>query len=148
MCNYCGCRSIPALARLTDEHEQMRDARAELVRAVRQQNFSGAVEQLRVLAQLLEPHNRIEELTLYPALLAVDGYEEPVSRMFDQHDEIDAVFHQALAAAGHPEAVDWSRVQAAAQLLAAHIDAEEHGLFPAAAVSLDADVWDRADALI
>jgi hypothetical protein len=39
-------------------------------------------------------------------------------------------------------------VQAAAQLLAAHIDAEEHGLFPAAAVSLDADVWDRADALI
>jgi hemerythrin-like domain-containing protein len=149
MCNYCGCRSTPALARLTAEHERMLNARGELSRAVARGDLNAAVEQLQVLTRLLGPHNRIEELVLYPALLAVDGYQERVSRMYDEHDEIDVVLEQARGAAtSRPEAVNWDRVQAATHLLAMHIDAEEHGLFPAAAVSLDPEVWDRADALV
>jgi hypothetical protein len=41
---------------------------------------------------------------------------------------------------------DWAAVVSALETLAEHIDHEEHGLFPAAAVSLDPDDWELAAA--
>jgi hypothetical protein len=52
----------------------------------------------------------------------------------------------ALAAAtgAGPSTADWAGLLVALEMLAEHIDHEEHGVFPAAAVSLDPADWEHA----
>ncbi len=147
MCNYCGCRDTPAIAALTADHEQLLELRGQLKSAVHASSPLRAARSLRELCAVLARHDAAEEAGLYPMLALVDGYSAAVEKMYDEHDDVDLVLSAARTVLDRdgPSAVDWAAVCRALDALGRHIDAEEHGLFPAAAVSLDAAAWQRID---
>jgi hemerythrin-like domain-containing protein len=146
VCNYCGCRALEAIAELTDEHVQILSLSADLRRAVGRGEHAAAADLLATLNDVLELHDAVEELSLYPAMARDPELAEKIGTLFDEHDELDRVVRSALAAANGagPNTADWVGVVAALEMLAEHIDHEEHGVFPAAAVSLDPADWEHA----
>jgi len=149
VCNYCGCRAIEPIARLTSEHEQILALSHEIRTALSHQDHAAASEGLRRLRDVLEVHDAVEELALYPAMARQRELAEKVGTLFDEHDELDRVIGDALQPACSDGLGPEQRAALATALetLAEHIDHEEHGLFPAAAVSLDPSDWERATAV-
>jgi hypothetical protein len=68
-------------------------------------------------------------------------FSEHIARLSDEHREIEVQL--ALLGTG-----DVAAVHRLNDLLRDHIDKEENGLFPAAAIALDGAAWDRAQALL
>jgi hypothetical protein len=133
MCNYCGCRAFPVIARLTGEHEAIADAAGRLRRAITH-GEADPVPALAALLALLMPHTAGEEAGLFADLRAEGSLVEAVDRLCDEHDDIHAVL--GAVNRGTP---DWPVVLTALDRLHRHIDNEEHGLFPAAVMALPMD---------
>ncbi len=110
---------------------------------------ASAARQLRALHDVLEVHDAVEELALYPAMARLHEYGDKIGTLFDEHDDFDHVVSAALTASesAGAGAADWVAVLVALETLGEHIDHEEHGVFPAAAVSLDPADWERAAAV-
>ena len=146
MCNYCGCRAFEPVAQLSAEHDQILHLSAAIRRAVAGADHTVAAGRLRALHDLLEIHDAVEELSLYPAMASNSEFREKVGTLFDEHDELDRVVGSALTSVERTGAstADWAEVLGALEMLAEHIDHEEHGVFPAAAVSLDPADWEHA----
>ena len=146
MCNYCGCRDLVPIAELTEEHAQILSLSADIRRAAGRGEHVVAAGLLGSLTDVLELHDAVEELALYPAMARDPELAEKIGTLFDEHDELDRVVRSALAAAtgAGPSTADWAGLLAALEMLAEHIDHEEHGVFPAAAVSLDPADWEHA----
>lgn len=146
MCNYCGCRALVPIAELTEDHVQILSLSADIRRAVGRGDPVAAAGLLGTLTDVLELHDAVEELALYPAMARDPELAEKVGTLFDEHDELDQVVRSALAAAtgAGPGTADWAGLLTALEMMAEHIDHEEHGVFPAAAVSLDPADWDYA----
>ena len=149
MCNYCGCRAIEPIAQLTAEHEQILVLSGQARTALARDDFTTVATALSRMRRVLDVHDAVEELVLYPAMRREPEFVDPVGRLFDEHDDLDQVITEALLAVTTktPEQHDWPVVLAALETLAEHIDHEEHGLFPAAAVCLDPADWERASAV-
>lgn len=149
MCNYCGCRAIEPIAQLTSEHEQILGLSNEIRLALNRGEQALAAGVLLRLQGVLEVHDAVEELALYPAMARQPELADKVGALFDEHDELDRVIVAALQHADPSGATqdDWTAVLAALETLAEHIDHEEHGLFPAAAVTLDPSDWEHAAAV-
>jgi hemerythrin-like domain-containing protein len=137
MCNYCGCRDFPLIARLTEEHEAIADAAGRLRRAITHGNADPVVA-LDDLLALLMPHTVTEEAGLFAELRAEGSLTEAVDKLCDEHDDIHGVL--GTVDRGAP---DWPVILAALDRLHRHIDNEEHGLFPASVIALPIDAWDR-----
>ena len=146
VCNYCGCRAIEPIADLTAEHVRILSLSGRFRRAVASSEHVAAAGLLQMLHGVLEVHDAVEELALYPAMARQVDLRDKIGTLFDQHDELDRVISQALTAVerGGPGTADWAAVLRALEMLAEHIDHEEHGLFPAAALSLDPADWEYA----
>lgn len=143
MCNYCGCRSFPAIARLTEEHEGITEAAGRLRAAISTGHGdpvepAEALDALDALLELLAPHTVAEESGLFAELGADGGFAEEVDKLCAEHEAI----HQALVRVDRA-APEWAPVLAALDRLRRHIDAEQYGLFPAAAFALPISAWDR-----
>lgn len=139
MCNYCGCRAIPAIAELTDQHEEIAEVAGDLERAIVAEHWPEATEQLATLRRLLAPHVALEETGLFSVVGALQEFADGVAILYDDHDDIDSALDQPTP--------DWSRVRAAVHQLFEHIDREEHGLFPASLATFTNDQWDRVHEL-
>ena len=137
MCNYCGCRDFPLIAKLTAEHESIANAAARLRRAITHGEADPLVALDELLALLL-PHTGTEEEGLFVELRAEGSLTEAVAALCAEHDDI----HGVLGAVDR-STPDWAPVLAALDRLHRHIDNEEHGLFPAAVIALPIDAWDR-----
>ena len=137
MCNYCGCRAFPLIARLTEEHEAIADAAGRLRRAITHGDAEPEPA-LDDLLALLMPHTAAEETGLFAELRAEGSLTEAVDRLCAEHDDI----HGVLGAVDRA-APDWPVILAALDRLHRHIDNEEHGLFPASVIALPIDAWDR-----
>ena len=85
---------------------------------------------------LLDPHTTGEEQGLFAELRLNQEFAAHVDALCAEHREIDA--RLARVARG-----DHAEVDALENLLRRHIDKEENGIFPAAAVELDGAAWDR-----
>jgi hypothetical protein len=137
MCNYCGCRAFPLIARLSVEHEAVANAAGRLRRAI----TGGEGDPLMALDDLLAlllPHTTVEEVGLFAELRAEGSLSEAVDQLCAEHDDI----HGVLGVVDR-SAPDWPPVLDALERLYRHIDNEEHGLFPASVVALPMDAWDR-----
>jgi hemerythrin-like domain-containing protein len=137
MCEYCGCRSFPLIARLTEEHEEIANAAGRLRRAVTHSE-ADPITALDELLALLRPHTGVEETGLFVELRAEGSLAEEVDKLCAEHDDI----HGVLGAVDRTTP-DWPAVLAALDRLHRHIDNEEHGLFPASIIALPIDAWDR-----
>jgi hemerythrin-like domain-containing protein len=149
MCNYCGCREIEPIGRLTAEHEQILALSHQIRLALGRDEPEAAARVLRALHGVLDVHDAVEELALYPAMARQPEFADKMGELFDEHDELDQVIVALLQHDPHSSLSrdDWAPVLAGLEMLAAHIDHEEHGVFPAAAVILDPSDWELAAAV-
>jgi hypothetical protein len=133
MCDHCGCRAFPAIAELTAEHEQIL-ARAWALAEAGRVGRTVAPAEVDELARLLDVHVLKEETGLYPELIArrrlsADELADLEAEHRDLHDSLNAATFDRRAF----------------YALAAHIEVEETGLFPAAMLGFEDEDWDALD---
>ena len=133
MCDYCGCRTRPLLARLGIDHARIQG----LSTAIR--HDMGVDTALATLAELLAAHSATEEAGLYPELAAAGIATDD---LYADHAAVDAL----VAAARAGDAAALTELEGALARLDAHIQREEYDLFPAAHQLLSDAAWDRIDA--
>lgn len=136
MCSYCGCRSISVIGRFSAEHDDIVNAAGLLQRAAARGDVDAVRGLARDLGRLLHPHTEGEERGLFSELRADPDFAEHVEALCAEHTDLDARL-DAVAAG------DLAGVDELVHRLRRHIDREENGLFPAAAVALDGDAWER-----
>jgi hemerythrin-like domain-containing protein len=136
MCSYCGCRSITVIGRFSAEHDDIVNAAGLLRRAAEAGDAAAGAAHAHALGHLLHPHTEAEEQGLFAELRLDPDFTEHVDALCAEHQALDR--HLDMITGG-----DLSGVHAFVDLLRRHIDREENGLFPAAAVALDGPAWER-----
>lgn len=136
MCNYCGCENLAVIGRYMAEHVEIINRAGDLRRAVESGDRAVIDQQCRHLAEALHPHTKSEEVGLFAVMKRDDDFRPTVESLCREHltldEQLDAI------AAGRLDFMEGFMDQ-----LREHIDREENGLFPAAAVSLSGDDWDE-----
>ena len=136
MCSCCGCLDLTVIGTLAAEHAAILDVAGTLRVTAAAGDVAGAVAAGHRLAALLGPHTRGEETGIFAELSAVEEFAAPVAGLCAEHHALDAALDSVVA--GH-----LSGVAAFLADLRRHIDREENGLFPAAAISLSAEAFRR-----
>ncbi len=140
MCGYCGCESIDVVGRLMREHVDIINATGGLRRAAGtgdEAQLRGAVAALR---GLLDPHTEVEETGLFAVLAEDSEFTEHVRGLCTEHLTLADLLHRV-------DAGEHDLVPTLERALRTHIDREENGLFPAAAIALAGPQWERVAAL-
>jgi hemerythrin-like domain-containing protein len=140
MCEYCGCQDVPAIARLTAEHDAIVDLIAHVRDALARDDLEGAAQTGKQMLAVLGPHTSVEEQALFPAMRA--EFTDQIDQLRAEHREIEAVL------AAEPTDPDWpTRLVAAMHQLREHILKEQDGVFPASLAILTPEDWERLDAV-
>jgi hemerythrin-like domain-containing protein len=141
VCEYCGCQDVPAIAALTEEHDEIRAVARDASKAAGRADHGAAADAAQRLLTLLRPHTEIEERGLFPAMAG--EFADHVTSLADDHRRMDDVL--AAVASGQPQP-DWAdRLRQCLAELFAHILREQDGLFPAALSVLTPQQWDVLD---
>ena len=146
MCDHCGCRQLTPIARLMDEHDELRELTARIRARLAAADDTGARAHFDAVLLLLGPHVAREEGALFP-LLRLDAsladhvamLEGEHADLFDAADDLDDV-----PSADGPSWRDG--VLRVLDELGEHMFKEDFGLFPAALTTLDGSDWDAIDA--
>ena len=141
MCEYCGCQDVPAIAALTEEHDEIRAVARVAAQAARSADRAPAAAATERLLALLGPHTEIEERGLFPAMAG--EFADHVASLQADHRRIEAVFAEIATGDGRPGWVE--RLDAALAELFTHILREQDGLFPATLSVLTPDDWEALD---
>lgn len=135
MCSYCGCENISVVGRFMAEHVEIINACGDLRRAA----LAGAARDVERacdrLADLLDPHTRAEEVGLFTLLAREEEFTAHVESLCAEHVTLEGLL--ARVRAGHHD-----EVPVLEHALREHIDREENGLFPAAAIAFAGPEWD------
>lgn len=140
MCSYCGCQAITVIGRFMAEHEDVVNALSALRSACVRTDAAAALAAVRVMAGLLRPHTRAEEVGLFAVMGEDEEFHEHIDVLCGEHQMLDDLLDAIASGA-------FDRFDAFERALRAHIDKEDNGLFPAAAIALSGPDWDRVDAL-
>ena len=138
MCSYCGCRAITVIGQLTSEHEAIINATGLLSRAAAEGDAAAAQTAAGVVSALLEPHAIREEVGLFAELRGDPEFTAAIDSLCAEHRKLDS-----LPARVHN--LDLRAAAALETLMRRHIDREENGIFPAAAIALGGETWDLID---
>lgn len=149
MCQYCGCDRIGPIGALMDDHFVIRNLCGHIRRHVEAGDSDAAVELTRELQRIFSVHNAVEEAGLYLSMTRFEEYEEKAGTLYDEHDAMDALLAEVLAGAETQgaEQVDFGALLNEFDVLVEHINHEDNGLFPAAAVILESADWERCERL-
>ena len=140
MCSYCGCESIDVIGRFMAEHVDIVNATGDLRRACAARDPAWVDRASDALAALLHPHTGAEEAGLFSVMAEDPEFTDHVRRLCAEHADLDAGLERLRA--GEPGSFpEFERA------LRDHIDREENGLFPAAAVAFAGPEWERVSAL-
>ena len=134
MCSYCGCESIEVIGRFMAEHVEIINATGELRSAVRSGDPVRVEPARSKVTALLWPHTAAEEGGLFRVLRQEDGFEAHVAGLCGEHRTLG----EYLAAITPGDESAMARFEDA---LRGHIDKEDNGLFPAAAIALGGPQW-------
>ena len=138
MCSYCGCADFEVVGRFMAEHEHIVNhlgaLRGGLEDPVRRRVAADA------LAAHLTPHVDAEEAGLFTVMARDELFTDHIGALCDEHDELDDL----LSRIGSGQVERFARFE---KLLREHIDREDNGLFPAAAIHLGGPEWDEVDRL-
>ena len=138
MCSYCGCADLEVIGRFMAEHEHIVNHLGELRRSLDDEpRRCAAVEQL---AAHLDPHVASEEAGLFTVMARDELFTDHIGALCDEHDELDDL----LSRIGSGQVEQFARFE---KLLREHIDREDNGLFPAAAIHLGGPEWAEVDTL-
>lgn len=139
MCSYCGCQSITVVGRFMAEHDEIINATGAMVRAAAGGDAELVRERAQVVAQLLHPHTTAEEVGLFSVMREQEEFTDHIDVLCGEHSSLDELL-EAVAGGALEQAPAFEHA------LRTHIDKEDNGLFPAAAMSLDGSEWERVDA--
>jgi hemerythrin-like domain-containing protein len=138
MCSYCGCADLEVIGRFMAEHEHIVNHLGELRRSLGDEpRRLAAVEQL---AAHLDPHVTAEEAGLFTVMARDELFTDHIGALCAEHDELDGL----LARIGAGQVEHFAHFE---RLLREHIDREDNGLFPAAAIHLGGPEWAEVDTL-
>lgn len=144
MCEYCGCQQIATIAELTREHDDVVTVIGQVHGSLddgRPRDVAAGCA--RILA-ILEPHTVVEEEGLFPEMAG--EFPDHIEALRAEHREIEKVLGEATD--GLPDDPTWpERLRHVLFLLREHILKEQDGVFPAALIALDADQWERIEAV-
>lgn len=133
MCEFCGCRSNPEIARLGAEHDTIQEI-AEDVLATASQD-SSPVELLEKLRRAVEPHVLGEEAGVFTqARLVGISQNYWVDDLEDDHRRFAEILSD-------PSALSSSEIESFLDDLHRHIAIEEYDLFPALFRTLSDADW-------
>ena len=136
MCSYCGCENIEVIGRFMAEHVDLINASADLGLACESGDSTTIQVAARTLAELLHPHGGAEEVGLFTVLAEDPEFSEHVRELCGEHVDLDARL-SAIITGEHTTYADFDRA------LRRHIDREENGVFPAAAIAFAGPEWQR-----
>ncbi len=140
MCSYCGCESVEVIGRFMAEHVEIINAAGDLRRATESGDPAPVNVAVARVRALLEPHAEAEESGLFAVLAEDPEFTEHVHGLCREH----VALHQLLdGVAGGSHTL----FPAFETMLRAHIDREENGLFPAAAIAFAGLEWERVATL-
>ena len=140
MCGYCGCESIDVVGRLMREHVDIINATGVLRRAAESADVALVSNAVALLVGLLDPHTRAEEAGLFAVLAQDPEFTDHVIGLCADHVILDDLLHRVEGGAHH-------LVPTLERALRVHIDREENGLFPAAAIAFAGPEWEQVAAL-
>ena len=144
MCEYCGCQEIAVIGELTREHDAVVALISQVQSALAGQRLQDVVEICRQISSILAPHTVVEEQGLFPEM--ADEFPDHIEALRSEHRDIEKVLVEA--AGGLPDDPTWpDRLPCVLFLLREHILKEQDGVFPAALAALDADQWERIEAV-
>lgn len=138
MCGYCGCDSIGVIGRFMAEHVEIINATGVLRAAVTSADHTAVLDAKQTVAGLLWPHTEAEEVGLF-RVLATDATYTDIATLCAEHESLEELLRGLTAG----DTVAMSRFE---HLLREHINKEDNGLFPAAAVALYGPQWEEVDA--
>jgi hemerythrin-like domain-containing protein len=139
VCSYCGCCALASIAQLTAEHEQIVNLMGDVRRAMGATDATLLETATSRLTAALTRHTDGEERSLFTELRDDPELAGHVDALCAEHVDLDSRL-------GRLQPGGTAAVHDLEGLLRRHIDKEENGLFPAAAISLDGAAWDRVDA--
>lgn len=138
MCSYCGCQSITVVGRFMAEHDEIINATGLMVRAARAGDATEVRATAQVVARLLHPHTQAEEVGLFSVMREQEEFTDHIDVLCAEHTTLDELLEVVVGGA-------FERAPEFELALRTHIDKEDNGLFPAAAMSLAGAEWERVD---
>ena len=144
MCEYCGCQEIAVLGELTREHDAVVALISRVKSSIAGQHLEDAAASSKQISSLLAPHTEVEEQGLFPEM--TDEFPDHIAALRSEHRQIEKTLGEANE--GVPDDPTWpDRLLDGLHLLREHILKEQDGVFPAALAALDADQWERIEAV-
>lgn len=128
MCEYCGCRDNPEIAKLGAEHDAIVDLADQVLGEVKggSETVEGAIRRLR---HLLDPHVRGEETGIFRVAETMGLGNQYVYELEGDHRRFDAVLSDAGA-------LGVGALESVLDEIYRHIAVEEYDLFPEVARNL------------
>ncbi|MDO5663528.1 MAG: hemerythrin domain-containing protein, partial [Brachybacterium sp.] len=121
------------------EHVEIINATGDLRRACTAGDAEGVRRAATQVAALLDPHTKAEEVGLFSVMAEEDEFADHIHSLCGEHTTLDGLLAEVAAGA-------YDRVTAFEDALRHHIDREDNGLFPAAAIALSGPDWERVAA--
>jgi hemerythrin-like domain-containing protein len=144
MCEYCGCQEIAVIGELTREHDAVVALISQIKSSLADQHLEDVAETCNQISSLLAPHTLVEEQGLFPEM--AEDFPDHIEVLRSEHREIEKTLDDAVG--GVPDDPTWpDRLLGVLHLLREHILKEQDGVFPAALAALDADQWERIEAV-
>lgn len=138
MCEHCGCRGVPPIAELMDEHYVLLDDAHAVRRALGAGDRETASQHLARLVAHLDVHVRREERGIFTAMRNQGEFVDEVEQLEGEHRWLDAAIEGLDPE--HPAFGDV--VEGLLRELSDHVERENLGIFPVSVVSLGAAGWD------
>jgi hypothetical protein len=145
VCDHCGCREVPAIGELMDEHAALADEAYGVREALRSDDAVIAMSRLTDLVPRLQRHVRREEGGVFRALRSSGEFLDEVDPLEGEHGDLE----KAIATLDPRAPAFRNAVVDLLDDLVAHISRENYGIFPVSVVTLGAKGWaivDRAHA--
>jgi hemerythrin-like domain-containing protein len=144
MCDYCGCQQIATIAALYREHDSVVAIIPQIQTSLAGQRLEDVAKSCQKILAILAAHTVVEEEGLFPEM--TDEFPDHIEVLRSEHREIEKVLGEATD--GIPDDPTWpERLVDVLFLLREHILKEQDGVFPAALVALDAEQWERIEAV-
>jgi hemerythrin-like domain-containing protein len=136
VCNYCGCREIRTVGRFMSEHEDLINLTGELYRARDNGDAAAVTAVLARVDGLLHSHTHAEEHGLFTVLRRNSEFTEHVDTLCHEHTGLEAMAEEIRRG-------DLDVIDEFVYALREHMDKEDNGLFPAAAIELEGPDWEE-----